>query len=332
MVLIFVARDPDEFKKYEAAIGSTIASSTRPVSVLMHGEDAVGENQALSESELSEENPAEERNCLNEVRDDEVALDENRTLSDDEWNEDSPKEKQNRLNDLWNYTIRFFHKTLKAEDTVDHVFLLNGIPNKDEAKCKVKFPQDLVNVYTDIFAGLVKYAVGDNVTDKDIFVFIHWGIESPSECEKEFRKKTKQTSHPNINTFAVSTLRPECFDVTGDKILLPDNHHEVCDVILRFTYGLLKNTLSEYVWSGRLELSEYEFSQLNFYLHDWLPSRIKEVITKEDLWKMAGIKAWETIKSKCVTRDNNSVIHCVIEKNKQLTALFSELIANGGCI
>lgn len=303
MVLIFVARDSDELKKYKAAIGPSCAFSTwslKPVS--------------KSDGMTSKANN----------------MDGDVELSEDEWNEESDAEEEARLDDLRCYEIRYFHKIIQADGAEDHVFLLEGIPQKDEAKYNVKFPQDHVNVYMEIFTGLVKYVVGDKVADKDIFAFIHWGVVSPSECDREFRKKIMQTDHRNINSFSVSKTRQRCFDVTGDKVRLPDNHQEICDVILRFTYELVKDLLSEYVWNGKLELSENAFSQLDFYLHDWLSVRLKDVSTKEDTWRLAAIEAWEDAKVKCTSTNDSEDL--VIGENKKLTALFSDLIANGGRI
>ena len=308
MVLIFVARDSSELSKYRNALDTTSSFLTWSAEDKGVGQDGSVVNPPCQSA--------------------------GGRMSESEWLAGANEiDRQSRIEELRDAKIHYFQKQINEDDKTDYIVLLDRIPQKDEARDEAfngdkGFPIDHVNTYIDIFSGIANKVVGKDVDDKEIFVFIHWGIVSPTKCEALFRAAVKSTKR-NFNSFAVSTTRPKCFNVSGDKIQLPKTRQEACDVILRFTYDMVKDKFSDYIWSEQIEVTEDDISQMDFYLNGWMLPKLKEIAVNKDVWKVDAIKAWNEVKCNGYVDDKRKR---VVSRDKRVVALFSELIQNGGAI
>ena len=313
MVLIFVAKNDIEFKKYETAL--------RP-----------NEKNNCSwtlKQEKSSYN-LEEMIDVNEGDDDKLMSEEDVLM-------DTPNEEKNRIDELKNHNIYYYHRTIEEKDLIDHVFVLKEIPKKEEAKNN-DLSSVYVKAYMDIFWGLTIDIVGADIKEKDIYVFIHWGTVSPSKYEKIFREKIVATkSHQGINTFAISSTRPKLFDVNGDKIYLPNTRKEITDIITRFSYDMVKDIFSEYIWDRKVSLDNSKLNKVNYFLTNLLYPCLKDREMKEDVWIIQAIKRWEDFYESCelekdkpdkATEDKQYEL----KEDKHLVALFSYLILNEGTV
>ena len=311
MVILFVAKDSDEFDRYRTSLWP-------------HGNLF---SWHLNHSDVNENTPKFPL----------TSSSSSVPMTKEQWIAQANK---NQIQDTQQPYIRRFCQTnityvysrIETGWITDHVFVLDSIPEKDEAKKaamaaeNADFPDGYVAAYMDIFAGLVSYHLKKKVDDKEICVFIHWGEVSPDIPEKKFRYEVQTTKHKDIKTFAISTTRPS-FDVGGDQIPLPGTHQEIQDMLLRFTYEDVKDVFSEYVWNGTVEMSAKVVSQVDYFLHDWLLPRLQDYALKNDMWKMAAIRSWNAAKEKHSSGGQGS---CVIARDEKLIALFSHLIATGG--
>lgn len=293
MVLIFVPRDSEEFVKYNRGLAQSV----------------VFKEWMLTETDVN-------------IQNQENADDDIQEASEDEW-ENNAADQENERKELKSHKIKYYHKVVVNENFQDHIFILDSIPQKEDAM--KKFSEKYIDIYADIFFGLVNSEIPE-VIENEIFVLIHWGKISPDECEKKFRDKIKQTRHKYINSFAISSRRKRYFDVTGDKIYLPNSHQEICDIILKFSYGMIKDILFEYVWKHEIDLSDDQRYHLDFYLTNQLLSKLNENATRDDIWKITAIREWNKMSK---TIQNNK---CHIAHNDKIIALFSYLVTNKGII
>ena len=294
MVVVFVARDPGELTRYKKDLGDAPRFDTWSI------EDAEKDTTWRDSPEMS---PDQKLKAI---------------------------KLRKRIQEFRRHKIKYHCETIGDADKKDHVILLDGIPQKDTAVAS-KFSEEYVNVYLDIFSGIAKKVVGQVIDDNQIFVFVHWGTVSPSEYENLFRAAIKRSchKHKNVNMFAVSSTRPQYFDVSCEKIQLPKTHHEIQDIILRFTYDMVKDKFSDYIWSEQIEVTEDDVSQMDFYLNGWMLPKLKEIAVSKDVWKVDAIKVWNEVKCNGYVDDKRKR---VLTRDKRVVALFSELIQNGGAI
>ena len=94
-------------------------------------------------------------------------------------------------------------------------------------------------------------------SEKKVRFFIHWGEGDPYTYEKKFREfcvindalinKCIGDFFVKISAYAISTRRPENFDVRGDRISIPSRIELLDELEKKFRFDSIKDCFREYV-------------------------------------------------------------------------------------
>lgn len=320
MIVFFVARagsnDSDEFARYEKGL-ATRAKSYVPV-----------------------------RPMSNRVRESDGRPDVNR-----------PKKSYADMNNAAHRDSQAPIKYCDASAGKDHVVVVDVTERKDAIKkilCRriadekngiLSEADDTtikdVTAFLETFLKLASVVNASNpVFASDICILIHWGDGSPFEFEKQFRALIEKTEFQGLRSYAISTRRPECFDVRGTgEIVVPRDSVSLSDLICRFTYHTFKDALTQCIWwwmgtstvDRHVAVSANEFDSMNDYFDHWY-QHLKTVGAREDRWRVSALRLWqEEFKGRRNRPDAaQSSSHVAISYRSEFVALFSDLIGKGG--
>lgn len=174
-------------------------------------------------------------------------------------------------------------------------------------------------------------------------LFIHWGGGTPIEYENYFSKACKKFSAKMpLTSFAVSSRRENCFNVNTEAIDVPDTEESFNELVARFTFDLFKDDIIKYVVENeilrgkrrniRRRSSVFKFSskEVSDALRQYLRKIDRQELEKRfdsdaALWMAAALS------------DNAAMLDFIENKSRMLiklddniAAFFTMLINEGG--
>lgn len=273
MIVIFIARGSDEFDKYYRGMDS-------------NGGSLVGWVPVVNEPVEGAKKTTYGR-LKNERYD---------NLNKGQGNDDDKKAQKS-------VEYRIFKKPLEGNDRL-HVIIVNSNETiatlkADIVKGKRPFSEESCRAFVKVlkqvlYSVLEKY--GDEVCqDHEVHLFVHWkGGSNPKMFQNQFNTAIKEfrlaSEFPckRFISYAVSSRRPECFDVRRSQIIPPCTDAEVQELIDRFNRTEAWENVKNILLSISLELSvnEEDYLHLKKYLLRIRERHVqwRELVCRDGTW------------------------------------------------
>lgn len=220
------------------------------------------------------------------------------------------------------YDIEYFVHN-EGKDTT--IVIIKEMPRK---KAMVEaftdqFSADDAKMYIDIFLGVAKAVVGQDVQAKDVVAFIHWGGGLPKKMEDGFRKNCEEYGCPELRVFSLSTRRRDKFNVNGMRIDVPKTLKEVNALVNKFMFDRVNDFLTEYVVKGTMSFKYPNDKSLVTNFLSWVREQYKSSMAFEKDER----KIWKEVLDRVI--DDPCPVDCKIDFSNKIVHVYSRIIEEG---
>lgn len=308
MIAFFVAREGDqteagkvgEFARYKRAVQPPLIKLVKsPSGTEENSTDASDDDEPMSADDISEGN------------------DKGREY-------DYPVQyfcvQPNKTNDA---AVTIIAEMTKHKDAIKTILdkIIASKTSQENAEVATKDVQDVSGFLKKFHE--IAHEKDERIQDSEVKLFIHWGGGNPFAYEQTFADLVQKTEYKEIDAFALSTRRSECFDVCGAEIFVPVGEEALRMCLSHFMVHQIKDLMMAYVCKTKIKkFDDHEKNVFIRYLDELICSGINRTHSEDNAKWM--LKTAKLLRAEVI---NNGTI----KEDEGFVALMATLLREGVC-